>query len=56
MNKPTPENISILANLVASKKLKVVIDREYKLEELPKAHEYSETGKAKGKILIKIVQ
>lgn len=56
MNKPTAENISILANLVANKKLKVIIDREYTLDELPKAHEYSETGKAKGKILIKIAQ
>jgi hypothetical protein len=29
-------------------------DREYNLEEISKAHTYSETGKAKGKILIRI--
>lgn len=53
-NKPKAEDMNILANLVAQQKLKVIIDREYSLEELAKAQIYSETGKAKGKILIKI--
>lgn len=54
MNKPTAENITLLAQLVANKQLKVIIDRQYKLSELPQAHAYSETGKAKGKIIIKV--
>jgi NADPH:quinone reductase-like Zn-dependent oxidoreductase len=48
------ENMNILSQLVAQKKLKVIVDKEYTLEELSQAHEYSESGKAKGKILIKI--
>lgn len=54
MNKPTANIIKTLANLVANGKIKVIIDREFALSELPKAHQYSETGRAKGKILIKI--
>ncbi len=52
-NNPTAENISLLAKLVADKKLRVIVDREYTLDQLPEAHQYSETGKAKGKILVK---
>ncbi|OAQ38957.1 hypothetical protein A5893_13040 [Pedobacter psychrophilus] len=54
MNKPSPENIELLAKLVAENKLKVIFDKEYNLDELPEAHRYSETGKAKGKIIIKV--
>jgi len=53
-NSPKKADINFLVNLVAEQKLKVIIDREYDLEEIVKAHTYSETGKAKGKILIKI--
>lgn len=53
-NKPTEKMMHFLANMVAEQKLKIIIDREYNLEEISKAHSYSETGKAKGKILIKI--
>ena len=53
-NSPTAEQMNVLANWVAEQKLKPIIDREYILSELPEAHRYSETGKAKGKILIKI--
>ncbi|WP_373551118.1 NAD(P)-dependent alcohol dehydrogenase [Haliscomenobacter sp.] len=53
-NNPTPENIALLAKLVAEKKLRVIVDREYTLDQLSEAHQYSETGKAKGKILVKI--
>lgn len=52
-NNPTSENITFLAKLVADKKLRVIVDREYTLDQLPEAHQYSETGKAKGKILVK---
>lgn len=53
-NNPTKDDMKMLSTLVADQKLKVIVDREYKLEELPQAHRYSETGKAKGKILVKI--
>lgn len=51
--KPTPEKISSLLTLVNEHKLKVVIDREYPVEQLAEAHRYSETKRARGKILIK---
>jgi 2-desacetyl-2-hydroxyethyl bacteriochlorophyllide A dehydrogenase len=54
-NSPDTAQMSLLTSLVAEKKLKPVIDREYNLTELRDAHSYSETGKAKGKILIKIL-
>jgi len=53
-NNPKKADVNFLANLVAEHRLKIIIDREYTLEELPEAQTYSETGKAKGKILIKI--
>jgi len=54
INKPTVKMMTFLANMVAEQKLKIIIDREYNLEEISKAHTYSETGKAKGKIIIKV--
>ncbi len=40
--------------MVDSGKLKVVIDKEFALSEVAKAHELSQSGKAKGKIIIKV--
>jgi len=54
ITKPTAKMITLLANMVAEQKLKIIIDRGYNLEKISKAQTYSETGKAKGKILIKI--
>lgn len=53
-NAPGVDDMATLSSLVAEKKLKVIIDRSYMLDEVKEAHQYSETGKAKGKILIKI--
>lgn len=53
MNTSTTDVITILADLVAQSTLKVVFDKEFALNDLPNAHRYSETGKAKGKILVK---
>lgn len=53
MNTSTTDVIAILADLVAQSTLKVVFDKEFALNDLPNAHRYSETGKAKGKILVK---
>lgn len=53
-NAPTVENIELLGNLMADGKLKVVFDREYSFNELPQAHQYIETERAKGKVMIKV--
>jgi len=43
-----------IAKLVDEGKLKVVIDREFPLTDVKSAHELSETGRTKGKIVIKV--
>lgn len=53
-NNPTREQMALLSGLVKDQKLKVIVDREYALNEVSEAHKYSETGRAKGKILIRI--
>ncbi|MGN6180874.1 MAG: NAD(P)-dependent alcohol dehydrogenase [Mucilaginibacter sp.] len=53
-NNPTQEELDFLSDRIYEQKLNVVTDREYQLTNLPEAHTYSETGKAKGKIFIKI--
>ena len=52
--RPSASDLNNLALLVKEGKLRPLIDRVYSLEEIAKAHAYSETGHAKGKILIKI--
>jgi NADPH:quinone reductase-like Zn-dependent oxidoreductase len=47
-------DLSRLALLVKEKKLVPLIDRTFDLEDIAAAHAYSETGRAKGKILIRI--
>lgn len=51
--KPTIQKIDILSKLVQERKLKVIIDKEYPIEQIAEAHRYSETKRAKGKIIIK---
>ena len=53
-NKVDPKILAELAQLVSQKKLIVIIDKEYSLGSLREAHTYSESGKAKGKIVVKI--
>lgn len=48
------EDLQSLSLLVKEGKLRPLIDREYTLEEINEAHAYSETGHARGKIVIKI--
>ena len=50
---PTKEKISLLANLVREGKCKVIVDREYGVHQIADAHRYSETKRAKGKIVIR---
>ncbi|QQZ08437.1 NADP-dependent oxidoreductase [Heyndrickxia vini] len=52
--KPSGEQLSIIANFIESGKIKPIIDKVYPFEDAQKAMEYAETGRAKGKIILKI--
>jgi NADPH:quinone reductase-like Zn-dependent oxidoreductase len=49
------EDLSTLADLMQAGKIKPVLDRSYKLSEVPAAIRYSEEGHARGKIIIQTV-
>lgn len=40
--------------MVDSGKIKVVIDKEFSLSDIRAAHELSQSGKARGKIILKV--
>ena len=46
------EDLVALADLMAEGKVRSVIDRHFPLAEVPEAIRYSETGRARGKIII----
>jgi len=48
------DDLVVLADLMQSGKVTPVIDRRYKLNEVPAALEYSEEGHARGKIIISL--
>lgn len=52
--KTSGRQLEILSGLIESVKIKPVIDRIFPLEDAQKALEYSESGRAKGKIILKI--
>jgi NADPH:quinone reductase-like Zn-dependent oxidoreductase len=52
MAEPNPKDLTILADMIQSGKLKAVIDRTYKLSEVPAALQYLEEGHARGKVVI----
>jgi len=49
-----PEQLSEIADLIDSGNLKVVVDSTFELEEFVKAHEKSESGHTRGKIVIQM--
>ncbi len=49
---PTTERIAELAQWVAEKKIKVIVDRSYAADQIAEAHRYSESKRAKGKIIV----
>jgi NADPH:quinone reductase-like Zn-dependent oxidoreductase len=51
----SPEDMAALADLLQSGKIKPVIDRTYKLSEVPDALRYLEQGHARGKVIISVV-
>ncbi len=54
MSQPTHDDLLVLHDLMQNGKLTPVIDRTYKLAEVPEAIRYSETGRARGKVVINI--
>ncbi|MEH2076917.1 MAG: NAD(P)-dependent alcohol dehydrogenase [Nostoc sp.] len=50
--KPNAKDLLFLKELIEGGKIRAVIDRTYPLQELAAAHDYSETGRAVGKIAI----
>ncbi|WP_042147294.1 NADP-dependent oxidoreductase [Paucisalibacillus sp. EB02] len=52
--KPSGEQLRIIANYIETGKIKPIIDRVVPFENAQKAMEYAESGRAKGKIILKI--
>lgn len=52
--KPNRDDLAFLGELMASGKIKPVIDRRYSLNEVPEAIRYLEAGHAQGKVVITI--
>src|SRR6266568_370876 len=52
MADPSQKDLTILADMMQSGKLKPVIDRTYKLDQVPEAIRYLEQGHARGKVVI----
>jgi NADPH:quinone reductase-like Zn-dependent oxidoreductase len=50
-----PEDLTILGDLMQTGKVTPVIDRTYKLSEVPDALRYLEQGHARGKVIISVV-
>jgi putative flippase GtrA len=50
----TKNDLTYLADLVQSGKMKVVIDKTYPLSQLPEAMRYLETGRARGKVVVTV--
>jgi NADPH:quinone reductase-like Zn-dependent oxidoreductase len=48
------KDLTLLADMMQSGKLKAVIDRTYKLNEVPDAIRYVEQGHARGKVVITV--
>lgn len=54
MAQPSTQDLTLLAGMVESGKLKVVVDRTYKLDQTPEAVRYVEEGHARGKVIISV--
>ncbi|MBG9617530.1 NADP-dependent oxidoreductase [Bacillus cereus] len=52
--KPSGDQLRTIANYIKAGEIKPVIDRVFPFEDAQKAMEYSEAGRAKGKIIVKI--
>lgn len=54
MAQQSREDLEALASLAESGQLRTTIDRRYSLAEIADAIRYSETGRARGKIIIEV--
>ena len=52
--KTSGRDLSLLGSLFEARRLRVVLDEIYPLEEAAAAHAYGETGRARGKIILKV--
>ena len=52
--KPRGEQLRIIANFIETGKIKPIIDKVFSFKDAQKAMEYAESGRAKGKIILKI--
>ena len=51
---PSGGDLEVLAKLIDEKKLEVIVDRTFPFAEIKEAFAYLETGRAKGKVVVKI--
>jgi NADPH:quinone reductase-like Zn-dependent oxidoreductase len=49
-------DLALLADLMQSGKVKPVIDRTYKLSDVPEAIKYLEQGHARGKVVVSVTE
>ncbi len=54
MSQMKPEDLATLRDMLAAGKIRSVIDRTYKISELPEAIRYVESGRARGKVVVVI--
>jgi NADPH:quinone reductase-like Zn-dependent oxidoreductase len=54
MTKPSQEDLAAVRDLMAAGKVTPVIDRRYRLSEVPEAIRYLEEGHARGKVVITV--
>ncbi|MCI0349135.1 MAG: NAD(P)-dependent alcohol dehydrogenase [Acidobacteriales bacterium] len=54
LTQPSKSDLTFLSELMQAGKVTPVIDRRYKLSEVPQAIEYLETGRARGKVVITV--
>ncbi len=52
--KPSGEQLRIITNYIETGLIKPIIDRVFPFEDAQQAMEYAESGRAKGKIIVKI--
>ena len=51
---PSGEQLSIIANYIEAGNIKPIIDKVFSFDDAQKAMEYAESGRAKGKIILKL--
>ncbi|MEH7531758.1 NADP-dependent oxidoreductase [Priestia megaterium] len=52
--KPSGEQLRIIANFIETGKIKPIVDKVFSFKDAQKAMEYAESGRVKGKIILKI--